>query len=271
MSTTIQRARHRLRLWPRLSRWGATDEEVAGPHPGAELVRRQAAGSHGRHHQCHPRAGLALARPDGLGPWRLVFLGPAGQRRPAKRHRSPPGVAEPRRRRPVAVALGIGARHGRLLVAVIEPNRFLGLYGYTDGEAMADELRHAVLLHGGTRGFLLNESPDGRTRLVISGYQTFRPRWVERFASWLLIAVSWPMQARMMAVLKRNIERAARTGVTTVPGARCALRASRRRVMPPVAVLFTCFLATGCWPTCNSEGSPARLRGAGTMPRVLRT
>jgi proline iminopeptidase len=53
---------------------------------------------------------------------------------------------------------------------------------------------------------------------VISGYQTFRPRWVERFASWLLIAVSWPMQARMMAVLKRNIERAARTGVTTVPG-----------------------------------------------------
>jgi hypothetical protein len=38
MSTTIQRARHRLRLWPRLSRWGATDEEVAGPYPGAELV-----------------------------------------------------------------------------------------------------------------------------------------------------------------------------------------------------------------------------------------
>jgi hypothetical protein len=67
-------------------------------------------------------------------------------------------------------------------------------------------------------GLLLNELPDGRTRLVISGYQTFRPRWVERFiASWLLISLSWPMQTRMMAVLKRNIERAARTGATTVP------------------------------------------------------
>jgi hypothetical protein len=41
---------------------------------------------------------------------------------------------------------------------------------------------------------------------------------VERFiASWLLISLSWPMQARMMAVLKRNIERAARAGGTTVP------------------------------------------------------
>ena len=38
MSPTIQRARYRLRLWPGLSRWGATDEEVAGPYPGAELV-----------------------------------------------------------------------------------------------------------------------------------------------------------------------------------------------------------------------------------------
>ena len=53
---------------------------------------------------------------------------------------------------------------------------------------------------------------------MISGYQTFRPRWVERFiASWLLIALSWPMQARMMAVLKRNIEQAASTGATTGP------------------------------------------------------
>jgi hypothetical protein len=57
-------------------------------------------------------------------------------------------------------------------------------------------------------GFLLNELPDGRTRLVIGGYQTFRPRRVERFAPWFLLAMSWPMQARMMAVLKRNIERA---------------------------------------------------------------
>jgi len=64
-----------------------------------------------------------------------------------------------------------------------------------------------------TWGFLLKGLSDSRTRLVISGYQTFRPRWVERFlASWLLIALSWPMQARMIAVLKRNVERASATG-----------------------------------------------------------
>ncbi|HXZ74288.1 MAG TPA: hypothetical protein VEH31_25940, partial [Streptosporangiaceae bacterium] len=61
-------------------------------------------------------------------------------------------------------------------------------------------------------GFLLNELPGGQTRLVVSGYQTFRPRGIERFAAeWVLLPVSWIMSARMLAVLKRNIERAADT------------------------------------------------------------
>jgi hypothetical protein len=70
-------------------------------------------------------------------------------------------------------------------------------------------------------GFQLNELPEGRTRLVIGGYQTFRPPWVERGASWFLVAISWPMQARMMAVLRRNIERAvtrSRTATTVRDG-----------------------------------------------------
>jgi hypothetical protein len=105
-------------------------------------------------------------------------------------------------------------------VAVIEPNRFLGLYGYTDlrGRWLDPTQPRPSSYMEALWGFLLNELPDRRTRLVISGYQTFRPRWVERIAAWLLISVSWPMQARMMAVLKRNIERAARRSATTVPG-----------------------------------------------------
>jgi hypothetical protein len=68
-------------------------------------------------------------------------------------------------------------------VAVIEPNRFPGLYCYT-------ELQRRSLDPKQTRpssymvalwGFLLDELPDRSTRLVINGYQTFRPRWVERF------------------------------------------------------------------------------------------
>jgi hypothetical protein len=55
--------------------------------------------------------------------------------------------------------------------------------------------------------------PGGRTRLIIGGYQAVRPRWIERFVfSWSSIPVVWIMQARTLAVLKRNIERAADAG-----------------------------------------------------------
>ena len=56
-------------------------------------------------------------------------------------------------------------------------------------------------------GFLLNQLPGGRTRLVIGGYEAFRPRWLGRLYSHF--PVVWVMQARTLAVLKRNIERAA--------------------------------------------------------------
>jgi proline iminopeptidase len=97
-------------------------------------------------------------------------------------------------------------------VAVVEPARFLGLYGYSTLQGRwldPDEARPRSYMEA-LWGFQLNPLPGGSTRLVVSGYQVFRPRWVERFvASWLLISVSWPMQARMLAVLKRNIEHAA--------------------------------------------------------------
>ncbi len=94
-------------------------------------------------------------------------------------------------------------------VAALEPNRFLGLLGHTSLLGTYME---------GLWGFLLNELPDGRTRLVISGYQVFRPRRLERFTvHWLFIPVTWPMQARMLAVLKRNIEQAARAPAQAIP------------------------------------------------------
>jgi proline iminopeptidase len=105
----------------------------------------------------------------------------------------------------------LGRRVDAYRIGVLEPNRFLGLYGYTD-------LRGRWLDPMGPRpasymeaiwGFLLKGLPGGSTRLVVSGYQTFRPKWIERFAAdWLLLPVSWIMSARMLAVLKRNIERA---------------------------------------------------------------
>lgn len=97
-------------------------------------------------------------------------------------------------------------------VAGQDPGRFLGLRGLTDlrGRRLDPAQPRPSAYTEGLWGFLLVELPGGCTRLVISGYQTLRPRWLERFANyWLYIPVVWPMQARMLAVLKRNIERAA--------------------------------------------------------------
>lgn len=113
-------------------------------------------------------------------------------------------------------------RHGPVdawEVPALEPNRFLGLRGLTDPRLRnldPKQPRPSTYIEG-LWGFLLNELPGGRTRLVIGGYETFRPRWLGRFYSyWLHIPVVWIMQARTLAVLKRNIERAANARTQTV-------------------------------------------------------
>ncbi len=97
-------------------------------------------------------------------------------------------------------------------VAALEPNRFLGLRGLTDlrGRNLDSKRPRPSAYVEGLWGFLLNELPGGRTRLVIGGYQAIRPRWVGRFVFyWLYIPIVWIMQARMLAVLKRTIEQVA--------------------------------------------------------------
>lgn len=199
---------------PRLTRWGATGEEVAGPYPGAELVPES---------KRSPTMAITInATPGQIWPW-LVQMGwdrggwyswdlldNAGRQSATEVHPEWQNLA-------VGDQLQFWAM-GRVAdayrVAVIEPNRFLGLYGYTDlqGRWLDPKQPRPSSYMEALWGFLLKELPDRRTRLVISGYQTFRPQWVERFiASWLLISISWPMQARMMAVLKRNVERATST------------------------------------------------------------
>jgi proline iminopeptidase len=97
-------------------------------------------------------------------------------------------------------------------VAALEPARFLGLHGLSDlrGRPLDPQQPRPSAYTEGLWGFLLTELPGGRSRLVISGYQVVRPRWLEGFANyWLYIPLVWPMQARMLAVLKRNVEAAA--------------------------------------------------------------
>jgi hypothetical protein len=72
-----------------------------------------------------------MASPDGVGPRGLVLLGPTRQRRPTKRDQGAPGVAG----RSVGDQLSfwaLGRRMDAYRVGVLEPNRFLGPYGYSD-------------------------------------------------------------------------------------------------------------------------------------------
>jgi hypothetical protein len=204
---------------PRLMRWGATEEEVAGPYPHAELIPEG---------KRSPTMAVTIgAPPERVWPW-LVQIGwdrggwyswdrldNAGRPSATDVHSEWQDVA-------VGDQLSfwaLGRRMDAYRVGVLEPSRFFGLYGYSDLRGRwldPDKPRPAAYMEA-IWGFLLNELPGGRTRLVVSGYQTFRPRWIERFAAeWLLLPVSWIMQARMLAVLKRNIERAANAQPLTV-------------------------------------------------------
>lgn len=195
---------------PRLMRWGATDEEVAGPYPGADLVpdgKRAAT-----------MAVTVEAAPEQVWPWLVQMGGDRGGwyswdlldngRRPSA-HEVHPEWQD--------LALGdyvkYWTRSGPVdawEVAALEPNRFLGLRGLTDlrGRNLDPSQPRPSAYIEGLWGFQLKELPGGRARLVIGGYQAFRPRWIERLVvPWLYIPVVWIMQARMLVVLKRNIER----------------------------------------------------------------
>ncbi|WP_231974697.1 hypothetical protein [Mycobacterium sp. E1747] len=94
-------------------------------------------------------------------------------------------------------------------IAILEPNRLLGLYWLSDllGHVLDPKQPRPRAYTEGLWCFWLNELEGGRTRLVIGGYQATRPRWLERvYNFWIYVPVVWTMQARMMTVLKRNVE-----------------------------------------------------------------
>ncbi|HEY3014882.1 MAG TPA: hypothetical protein VGJ41_07215 [Nocardioides sp.] len=199
---------------PRLLHWGATHEEVSGSYPGAGLVPNGKRGA--------TMAVTIEAPPNQVWPW-LVQLG--GDRGGWYSWDRLDNAGRPSAREVHSEWQGLAVgdhvkywtrRHGPVdawEVAVLEPNRFLGLHGLSDlrGRALDPDQPRPSAYTEGLWGFQLSELPGGRTRLVIGGYEVFRPRWLGRFFSfWISPTVVWVMQARMLAVLKRNIERAPR-------------------------------------------------------------
>lgn len=197
---------------PRLWRWGATDEEVAGPFPGADLVPDG--------ERAATMAVTIEVPSDQVWPWLVQMGGDRGGWYSWDRLDNG-GRPSAQQVHPEWQGLAVGhyvkywTRSGPVdawEVAALEPNRFLGLRGLYDlrGRNLDSKRPRPSAYVEGLWGFLLNELPGGRTRLVIGGYQAIRPRWLGRVVFyWLYVPVTWIMQARMLAVLKRNIERAA--------------------------------------------------------------
>jgi hypothetical protein len=198
---------------PRLWRWGASAEEMDGPFPGAEFVP---GGSRGV-----TMAVTIDAPPSAVWPW-LVQLGGDRGGWYSWDHLDNAGVSSAHQVHPEWQVRSVGDRLkfrvpgggfvDSYAVAVLEPKRFLGLYALTDlrGRPLDPRQPRPGAYMEGLWGFRLTALPDDRTRLVIGGYQAMRPRWVERFYNyWIYVPVVWIMQARMLAVLKRNIESAA--------------------------------------------------------------
>ena len=197
---------------PRLLRWGATDAEVAGPYPGAELVPGG--------HRSGTMAVTIDAPPEEVWPW-LLQIGWDRGGWYSWDHLDNAGRPSAREVHPEWQDLAVGDRlkfwapGGGVMdsyeVAVIEPCRFLGLHGESDlqGRVLDPGTPRPRFSMEGLWGFQLSEAPGGGTRLVSSGYQSLHPRWLERFFyEWLFAPVVWVMTARMLTVLKRNVERA---------------------------------------------------------------
>jgi hypothetical protein len=95
-------------------------------------------------------------------------------------------------------------------VAALDPERFFGLRMSLDLRGRPFDTRGARprFYTDSTWGFLLEELPNGRSRLVVSGYWSPRPRWLQPVTSFVFLEPShWIMQTRQFANLKKHAER----------------------------------------------------------------
>lgn len=191
----------------RMLRWGASDEEVHEPYPGGDLIPGGRRGA--------TMAVTIQASPSRVWPW-LVQMGCDRAGWYSWDRLDNAGVPSAERIHPEWQALSVGDRlastpSGRawFVVAALEPERFLGLRASLDlcgrpFDASGPRPRFYV---DALWGFQLKPWPDGRTRLVVSGYAAARPRLVQTIADLLFWEPAhWIMQTRQFTNLKWRAE-----------------------------------------------------------------
>lgn len=197
-----------LALRPRLVRWGATDEEVRRPFPGAGIIPGATRSA--------TMAVTVDAPPAEVWPW-LVQMGADRAGWYSWDRLDNFGRRSADRIHPEWQAIAVGDRFLARPdgsewweVAALESGHFLCL-------RMSLDLRGRPFDPRGTRprystdstwGFLLEELPGGSTRLVVSGYWSLQPRWFQPIMSFLVLEPShWVMQTRQFANLRRLVGR----------------------------------------------------------------
>jgi proline iminopeptidase len=198
---------------PRLLRWGASAEEVRRPYPGADLIpdaQRSAT-----------MAAAIDAPPSRVWPW-LVQMGVDragwyswdrldnfGRRSAERIHPEWQEISAGDH----LTAKPDGSEWWE--VAALERERFLGLRMSLDlrGRPFDPEAARPRFFTDSLWGFLLEELPGARTRLVVSGYWSLRPRWLQPVAGFFVLEPThWIMQTRQFANLKRRVQGAGSHG-----------------------------------------------------------
>lgn len=205
---------------PRLLRWGATLEEVNETYPSADLVPNGTRSA--------TMATTIDAPPARVWPW-LVQMGYGRAGWYSWDRLDNFGAVSTERIHPEwqdvkvgdFLAPEVGATARAWQVAALEPLRYLCLRASFDlqkGRWYDPAEPQPPFSTLSTWGFWLKEAPGNRTRLIVSGYWSMRPQWLQPIMSVLFLEPShWIMQTRQFANLKRRVEQAALAEVVKEP------------------------------------------------------
>jgi hypothetical protein len=193
---------------PRLVRWGATAEEVAGRYPGADLIPRGVRSA--------TMAVTIEAPPARVWAW-LVQMGYDRAGWYSWDRLDNWGRQSAERIHPERQKLSIGDRLSAVPdgsmgweVAALEPQCFLGLRASVDlrGRPFDPRGRRPSSYSDAIWGFQLKGLDADRTRLVVSGCWAMQPRWLRPIVSFFFLEPAhWIMQTRQFQNLKQRAER----------------------------------------------------------------
>jgi len=194
---------------PRILRWGATEDELRQPYPGIDVIPDGKRGS--------TMAVTLDAAPSRVWPW-LVQMGCHRAGWYSWDRLDNGGIPSAEQIHPEWQDITMGSRLAStpsgntwFEVAAFDPGRFLGLRAPIDLRTFRPfdtSGPRPRFYSDGLWGFQLRELPERRTRLVVSGYGSARPWFLQKIAELLFWEPAhWIMQAQQFANLKRRVER----------------------------------------------------------------